>query len=212
MSHVTPRSFVSFLATWLSFGILAATDAQAKVMYLDPTIHDLHQPEALASHVLVGRVEALDFDEYRRENHIERLYTITFTVFEVQKGEGLKPGETIRFTARHPHALLVGPLSGRNPWSLQRDEVSWIPQVGDTVRVCLGSANVYRAVAGNSITPHPISAEGAPVTLVTEERVMRTGDWVALAVAVGLVTFIGGVFVGRRWSRGRATAPVNAPA
>jgi hypothetical protein len=190
--------------------------AQVKVKYSDPDLQALHDlkpsPEESASLVVVGRVEKIEFEEYAKGDYTYRLYIVTLKVTGVPKGEGPKVGELLRFTARHPHERHVGLLGGGNPWIMVTDEVAWVPQVGDNVRVCLNPAVAYQAVAGRSITPEPAPAAGTPVTAVGESRLLRTEDWLAVSVALSLVTLIAGVLVGRRWGRARPKSPASGRA
>jgi hypothetical protein len=162
-------------------------------------------PEVRAALVVVGRVEGVDYDEYERPDYTERLYTVTLKVSQVRKGDGPRVGESLRFQARLPHARHVGLLGNSDPLIiLVRDEVDWVPQIGDTVRVSLDPAPGYYAVAGQSIAPDPVPAGGPPTAVLGEKRVLRTEDWVAVAAVVGLAMFVGGLLLGRRWGLRRS--------
>jgi hypothetical protein len=158
-------------------------------------------PKERAALVVVGPVESVRLDDEYHQGHLSyRVYAITLKVTQVLKGDGPKVGDQLHFTARHIYERQVGLLQGGNSLfvTIPRDEVDWVPQVGDTVRVCLDPSIGYHAVHGLSITPEPVPQGGPPVTAVGTKRVMESGDWVIIAIGVGVTMFIAGVLVGRR--------------
>jgi hypothetical protein len=123
-------------------------------------------------------------------------------VSTIEKGEGIKAGESMTFTCRRIHAMHYSLLG--QPTVESTGFQRWIPQRGENIRVCLTLNKDYQAVPKTGIEPSPKPAAGMSNTVTDGKKLVLINiEIVGIIIAIILLSFGAGFYFARRLGRNR---------